>query len=228
MANLSRLTLPGKTPHEAVPRGLGEADLGDLRFRALLPGEDWAALPAAVRRRFSKRLNSGATAVYIGRVTAVSISPLGRLLAQVLRPVGAPLPLSRATGVASIVTVTEDAKTGGQIWTRIYGRAQGFPQVIHSVKCFSGPTGLEERIGYGIAMSLTISVADGALVFKAKDYFVTLGRHRMTLPGWLTPGYLTVTHRATSETAFLFILDLRHPLFGALLHQEALFESEVL
>lgn len=228
MATLAQTPKLETAPVGTLARSPAAADLGGLRFRALLPGEAWAALPAAVRRRFSKRLNSGATAVYIGRVTAVSISPLGWLLAHATRLIGAPLPLSTATGVASIVTVTEDAKTGGQVWTRIYGRARGFPQVIHSVKCFAGPTGLEERIGYGIAMSLSIHVDDGALVFKAKDYFVTLGRHRITLPRWLTPGDLTVTHRATSETAFLFTLDLRHRLFGRLLAQEALFESEML
>ena len=202
--------------------------LGDIRFRALLGPEDWAALPEPVRRRFSKRLGAGATAVYIGRVTQVSISRLGFLLAQVLRIIGAPLPLSRDIGTASVVTVTEDGQTQGQNWTRLYARANGFPQVIQSEKRFSGPTGLEEHVGYGIAMSLSVHVEAGALVFRAKDYLICMFGRRVVLPGWLTPGNLTVRHAATTETAFLFTLDLRHPVFGCLVHQEALFESEVL
>jgi hypothetical protein len=35
--------------------------LGDLRFRALMSEEDWSALPAPIRRRFSKRLSGGNT-----------------------------------------------------------------------------------------------------------------------------------------------------------------------
>ena len=211
-----------------IPKDVPEAELGDLRFRALLPAKDWEKLPAAVRRRFSKRLGAGAIAVYIGRVTSARLSVLGLALANALRIIGAPLPLSAATGVPSIVTVTEDATTGGQIWTRIYGRTRGFPQVIHSVKCFSGPTGLEERVGAGIAMSLSIHVENGALVFRSHDYTLTFGSVRVVLPSSLTPGKLTVTHMPISENAFVFTLDLRHPLFGTLVRQEALFESEML
>lgn len=217
-----------ETGGDAGQKSADVGTLGDLRFRALLKEDEWAALPPAVRKRFSKRLGPGATAVYIGRVSDVRISRIGMVLAQVLRLIGAPLPLSRATGRPSIVTVTEDVKSGGQVWTRMYGREKGVPQVIHSVKSFAGPTGLEECIGYGFAMSLTIAVEDGALVFRAKDYVIGLAGRRWVLPRWLTPGALTVTHKATSETAFLFVLNLAHPVFGALVHQEALFESEVL
>ena len=73
---------------------IGNSELGDLRFRALLTDDAWASLPPAVRKRFSKRLNGGATAIYSGRVTEIRVSKLGRVLAQILRVIGAPLPLS--------------------------------------------------------------------------------------------------------------------------------------
>jgi hypothetical protein len=193
--------------------------LVDLRFRTLLGAERWNRLPAAVRARFSKRLSGSAAATYVGRVTELSMNRAGRILSQLLRVIGAPLPICLDTDVASVVTVTEDASTGGQVWTRLYARRDGFPQVIHSAKRFAGPTGLEEYVGFGIAMALTLSVEGEALAFHSAGYSLRLGRLRLPLPNWLSPGELTVTHRETEPGAFEFALRLRHPLFGELLRQ---------
>ncbi len=195
----------------------------DVRFRSLLSEADWEALPPAIRRRFSKRLAHGATAVYAGHVTACSLSRAGWLLAQALRAIGAPLPLASASGLPTVVTVSGEGKSGGQNWTRVYARAMGFPQVIHSTKRFCGPTGLEEYIGFGIRMALRLSVERGALVFTSAGYFIAIGKTSIRLPRWLAPGTTRVTQRETAPDRFLFTLDLTHPWLGTLVHQEALY-----
>jgi hypothetical protein len=199
--------------------------IGDLRFRALLTADEWIALPHPVRRRFSERVADGKTVLYVGEVVACALSTVGWLVAQAARLCGGPLPLSRDTQVPAVVTVTEDAATKGQIWTRMYARRNGFPQVIHSSKQFSGPTGLEEYVGGGVGMALTVHVEDGTLKFRSAGYFVRLGNRRLTLPGWLTPGALTVTHRDTGGGRFEFALDVVHPLFGSIIHQAAVFRE---
>src|SRR6201994_4044730 len=93
--------------------------LDDQRFRALLSPEDWGRLPVAIWRRFSKRLVDGATVVYVGEVEDAFLSRAGWWVAQLARLIGGPLPTAAATDVPMIVTVTEDAASGGQIWTRI-------------------------------------------------------------------------------------------------------------
>ncbi|GLK57632.1 hypothetical protein JOD31_003405 [Methylopila capsulata] len=203
-----------------------EARLVDLRFRALLGAAEWERLPADVRRRFSKRLSGSAAATYVGRITELRMNRAGRILSQALRLIGAPLPVCLDTDVASVVTVTEDGATGGQVWTRLYAKRGGFPQVIHSAKRFAGPTGLEEYVGYGVAMPLRLSVEDGALTFRSAGYTLRLGRFRVALPGWLSPGALTVTHRETGAGAFEFALSLRHPLFGELLRQSGRYRDQ--
>ena len=201
--------------------------LDDHRFRALLSPEDWGRLPVAIWRRFSKRIADGATVVYVGEVDQASFSRAGWWIAQAARLIGGPLPTGSETGVSTIVTVTEDRTGGGQIWTRIYPRRHGFPQVVHSIKSFSGPTGLQEYVGFGISMALRISVAHDALVFKSTAYALQLGPLRMALPDWLTPGDLTVTHSDLGGNAFRFTLEIVHPYLGRLLRQSAVFrESE--
>jgi hypothetical protein len=199
--------------------------IGDLRFRSLLSAEEWNGLPPPVRRRFSKRLANGATAVYAGEVIETQMSRVGRVFAQLARLVGGPLPTSPDCGVPAVVTVTEDVANGGQIWTRLYGRKGGFPQIIHSAKSFSGRTGLEEYVSARVGMALSVHVELGALVFRSAGYFVRFGERRVALPAWLTPGAITVTHAECGEGEFMFVLDVVHPRFGRIIQQIAVFKD---
>jgi len=203
----------------------GGGAIGDLRFRSLLSMEEWNALPPQVRGRFSKRLANGVTVVYVGEVVETRMSRVGRVFAQLARLVGGPLPTSADCGVPAVVTVTEDVATGGQIWTRLYARKNGFPQVIHSAKCFSGRTGLEEYVTARVGMALTVHVEQDALVFRSAGYFVRVGERRIALPAWLAPGAITVTHAECGEGEFLFVLDVVHPRFGHIIEQIATFRD---
>ena len=217
------------------PKSEPKPELGDLRFRALMTEEEWFSLPLAIRRRFSKRLAGGQTIVYAGEILESWTSRAGWWLVQAARLIGGPLPLTRDTQVrsarvptkrvASVVTVTEDMASGGQIWTRLYARRKGFPQVIHSSKRFAGPTGLEEYVGRGVGMTLTTYAREGALVFRSKNYFLELFGQRLFLPAWLTPGTLYVTHAELPDGKFSFTLQIFHPRFGLLLRQMAIFRE---
>jgi hypothetical protein len=200
-------------------------EIGDLRFRALMTQEQWDSLPFPIRRRFSKRLAGGETLVYVGEIVESWMSRAGWCLVQAARFVGGPLPLTRAAHVPSVVTVTEDMATGGQIWTRLYTRRNGFPQVIHSSKRFAGPTGLEEYVGRGIGMSLSVYAREGALVFRSENYFLQAAGRRFFLPRWLCPGTLYVTHAEVADGKFSFTLQVFHPHFGLILRQMGIFRE---
>jgi Domain of unknown function (DUF4166) len=200
-------------------------DVGDLRFRALIGEGAWAELPEATRARFSKRLAGCAAAVYAGEVVECRFGLAGRLLANLGRLIGAPLPLSRDAFVPATVSVTEDPVSGGQHWTRVYARRRGAPQVIASCKSFSGPTGLEERIGGGVGIALQVAVEGGALHFLSDHYFIALGGGRLRLPRWLEPGRLTISHIDCNHGLFAFVLALRHARFGELIRQTVMFRE---
>jgi hypothetical protein len=209
----------------AFPARPGVPDLGDLRFRRLVGEEQWARLPEAVRARFSKRLRGGATALYAGEVVECRMSRIGLALAQLARLIRGPLPLGRDAWLPAVVAVTEDAVTGGQCWTRIYGRARGFPQVIRSAKLFRGPTGLEEQIGRGFGIALKVETGPGALHFVSDHYFLEAAGLRLRLPRWLAPGALRVSHVDCGHGSFAFLLSLVHPWFGELVRQTAIFSD---
>lgn len=202
----------------------------DLRFRDLVGSSAWAELPPAVRRRFSKRFKNGEAILYTGHVIETRLSRAGRYLSMLAHAIGSPLPGPDGNTGAATVTVIQDAASGHQNWTRTYERAGQFPQVVHSMKRFAGPTGLEEYVGAGIGMSLVLSVEDGALVFRSGHYFFELARFRVTLPRVLAPGVMEIIHRDEPGyiglcNAFSFRLTLTHPLFGCLVHQLAYFKE---
>ncbi|MEY2927113.1 MAG: hypothetical protein RL367_1590 [Pseudomonadota bacterium] len=203
------------------------ACIADDRFRQLLGDADWFSLPATTRARFGRKAVGNRTITYLGEVTHYETGLAGRVLAQIARLIGGPLPLHADLGLAAAVTVTEDEAEGGQIWTRQYGRHRGFPQMIHSVKRFAGSTGLEEYLGRGFGIALKLRVAGGALYFDSDHYFLRLGSHRLALPRWLTPGDLTIGHIDHGDSWFTFTLDLAHPVFGRLIHQQCRFTEAV-
>ncbi len=205
---------------------------GEGRYRGLLGEAAWARLPEVVRRRFSRRLGRAEQIVYRGEVVAMELSRCGWLLAQAARLVGAPLPYTRDALGPCMVVVTEAEALGGQLWCRSYARddwARGrarLPQVIQSVKRFAGPTGIEEYLGMGLVMRLTLHEDRGQLVFRSAGYAFEVAGWRVELPGWLSPGHCTVSHRAETDARFSFTLSLDHPWLGRLVHQVAFFEEE--
>ena len=203
----------------------------DNRFRALLGDPAWNSLPPAVRRRFSTPLVPNEPRLYRGTVVETVHSPLGRIVANLARIAGSPLPLTPgATGPATVM-VTENAALGGQVWTRIYARPGKFPQTINSAKRFGGRTGLEELLGpwrgLGFVMTLKLSVISNALVFDSAGYSVLIGNFRVPLPAWLSPGHCRITHRDIGHGRFTFTLELTHPWFGLLCRQDAEFADVV-
>ena len=141
--------------------------LGDLRFRALIADDDWATLPIQIRRRFSRRLADGNTAVYVGEILETRTNMAGWLLAHAARLIGSPFPVGRDTHVPHHERHGGHAD-GGQIWTRLYApplSANRPPSSGLPVQPGS------EHVGHGVGMT-RYGVKDDALVFRSRDYFV--------------------------------------------------------
>lgn len=223
-AEHNRLTLHSPNNAATFEFGNTRGSEDDTRF-AKLAGTSWSKLPAAIRSRFSRRLAEGERIVYLGEVASTRLTLIGRLISQAARAFGAPLPLEASCRVPVTVIVTGCARLGGQVWTRVYERISGLPQVIQSVKRFGGVTGLEEIVSGGVGMRLVLSVRERSLVFTSAGYFSRWGARKFSLPSWLTPGVIEVVHREESFGQFSFSLSVNHPLAGEVIHQVAFFRE---
>jgi hypothetical protein len=203
------------------------ASVLDLRFAQLLGPEAWHGLPPAIRRRFSKRATPDTEILYRGQIEHTRLNHFGHVLAQAIRPIGAPLPLH--TGQAcneAVVTITGTPKAQAQRWTRCYSRGRGRrPQTITSTKTFGGPTGCEEWITPWLSMALDLRAEGDTLFFESQRYVLTLFGRRLALPKLLSPGAIQVGHTHMSDTEFRFTLTLTHPWFGRLVDQAAVFRD---
>jgi Domain of unknown function (DUF4166) len=220
------LLIPAGTDSPTFDSPGAPARAAETRF-ARLAGDSWRHLPAPIRRRFSRHLADGERLVYLGEVAATHMTLAGRLIAQLARLVGAPLPLETGGCVPVTVIVTGSERRCGQVWTRIYDRDRGLPQVIQSLKRFGGATGLEEIVARGVGMRLKLGVRDGALVFRSAGYFIRCLGVQLSLPHWLTPGVIEVVHREESCGRFSFSLSVTHLWAGRVIDQVAFFQEDI-
>jgi hypothetical protein len=76
-------------------------------------------------------------------------------------------------------------------------------------------------------MVLRVTVEAGALVFTSQRFFLAVGRWRLPLPGWLTPGQCRVEHRAIDATRFVYALTMRSALWGETFRQIGIFSDDM-
>ncbi len=194
-----------------------------IDFQALLGREAWDSLPSPVRRRFGPHAAEGLNVVYEGDME-VRANLFGRLVAQVCRLIGTPLAPWTGDEVPTSVDVHLDPR-GGLVWARTYAFAGRRPVLVSSTKLMTDRGELLEVVRGGLGMALTVTAEDGALHFRSRRYFFSLGGLRLTIPGLLTPGRAHVVHEERGGGTFRFTLAFDHPWFGRTLWQDGLFRD---
>jgi hypothetical protein len=208
-------------------RGEGEHGLQpDPSFRHLLGELAWRRLAPSIRERFGWKPAAGAELRYVGEMAVVRSSRLGWVLAQLCRLIGTPLAPHRGTRVPVTVTLSLDADGDGVVWRRVYRFPNRRAVTCVSIKKSTAADGLIECVGGGVGMWLRLSERLGALHFHSTGYFWALGRWRVAIPDWLTPGALHVAHSDEGEGRFRFRISTIHPLLGETFFQDGVFSSE--
>jgi hypothetical protein len=206
---MDTLSLSSTHPVHAAP----------LDIAALIGPAAWQRLPAAVRRRFAA---GHPAATYEGALD-LHCSALGRFFALFSHVFGGPLTTLRRSGLPASVHVRDDGR-GGVVWERrLHLAGGGHDRVVRSTKLRGRGGTLVERTDGGLAMELDVFEEEGALVFRSRRYFLSLGAWRLPIPHACTPGTCRVEHRDEGGGRFRFTLAMHHPWWGRTFHQTGLF-----
>jgi hypothetical protein len=143
---------------------------------------------------------------------------LTRLIANPLTPY-------EGKNVQMEVTMHRKAGTAGVCWRRTYYYTDRSPYTVNSVKREDSEGRMTECVGAGFGMELDVSAEEGNLIFRSTDYFWSLGKLRVVLPYWLTPGQTTVIHEDLGHGLFRFTLSMNHVCLGRTFYQTGIFKE---
>lgn len=187
-------------------------------------GRRWDALHPHIRARFA--VGEGETrAEYTGSMRRVECSRLGRLMARLIRYARI-LPHRNARDVPFRFEVKPLAQRLGWLKLREY-RFDDELFSFQSCMTLDEDTGdLLERFGGGLGMRVRLEVVANRLIFVDNGYFLHFGRWRLPLPRRFGPGRFLLVHRDLDADHFDVTIDVVHPWFGVLFHQEGQFVRE--
>ncbi|WP_455202488.1 DUF4166 domain-containing protein [Kaarinaea lacus] len=204
-----------RTSARVVPQSF--ADI----LRRSMDASRWATLHPAIRRRFSPMLRENMALSFSGTMQWVYCSPIGALLARVLRPFSIlPDTCQQHTDFDFKIF-----RRGDVIMKQRRYRLRDNDTFTFTSK-FSGQPHLHEEFGGGIGMYLQLDETQSALMFKDNGYFLRLGQWRIRLPRWLTVGSFELLHRNIDAQRFQVIIRVAHPLFGTLFYQRGEFFNQ--
>lgn len=195
-----------------------------VSYRSLIGEQSWQRLHPAIQKRFSEDYYQQKV-TYTGVMQEVFLSPAGKLLAHACRLIGSPLALYCGRDIPTEVQVYHDNKRQGMTWDRYYRYPDKPTNRVKSTKCLNADTGLIELVGFGFGMQLKLYESEAALYFESTRFFCQIGKVRILLPDWLTPGKTIVVQRALDHSTFQFSLDVRHSLLGQVFYQVGKFSD---
>ncbi|WP_081930627.1 DUF4166 domain-containing protein [Lysobacter antibioticus] len=195
------------------------SDLAALLRAAL--GARWKLLHPHIQARFT--LGDGeAQAEYVGNMHQVRCTRLGGLFARAIRYARV-LPHQNADEVPFRFDVQPLRSGLGWIKTRTYH----FIDEVFSFRSrmVLGENGeLLEHFGGGLGMRVRLEVLPNRLVFVDQGFFLHWRGLRLPLPRPLWPGRFVLVHRDLDAAHFEVTIDVVHPWFGPLFHQDGTFE----
>lgn len=177
-------------------------------------GDDWAALPEALRAHYQRDRNED-----IGRLD-IEYPILMQPYLHVLRLFGA---LVNRRGQAVPTTVEKGMEGEVQFWRRSIRFPDGRVVFFKSYWVYAGGNELIEFVNPFLGLRMAVCVKDGQLHYSGQHLVLQMGRVRLPIFEWLLLGHTTIVEEALDDRSFSMDFRLIHPWFGQIFRYAGVF-----
>ena len=186
-------------------------------IRQDLGEQQWQELDKDIIRRFTCLFRQK-TLRYLGIVDWVYCSPIGKIIATMLKPFSLlPDRCARNSFFDFIIRQQHDRLEK----QRRYYIDHSSPFTFGSI--FNEKPAVHEEFSGGLGMYLKLAVKKGNLLFRGKGYFLRVRKWRIPIPAWLSVGSFELLHRNIDDRHFQVIIRIAHPILGTLFYQRGEF-----
>ncbi len=190
-------------------------------------GDQWQELHANIQARFMHDPAENELIHYKGHMDT-RCSRTGWLFAVLTKIIGNPLTPFEGDAIPMDVKLFRCIKRKGVCWQRTYHLPNKKPYTVTSVKSSDSKSKhLLECVGGGFGMVLRVYAENQQLHFKGVHYFFQVGKFRLKLPHFITPGQTHVIHEDKGSGQFRFTIRMTHKQLGETFFQTGLFKRKV-
>lgn len=177
-------------------------------------GENWYHLAEIVRQHYDITPGEKSRMIIKGEMDEVYHSVIAKLFILPGRIFGALVPYKGRNIPTEVRNWTSEENTKAMFWYRTLDFPNKPPLIFASRMEHIKDDEIIEYVRYGMGIRMSMSVEDGALIFKSKGYVWKVGGLKVPIPTWLILGDAKIIEKKISEDRFYIDFNIIHPLFG--------------
>lgn len=177
-------------------------------------GESWEELAEIVKQHYDITPGEASKMTIRGVIDQVYHSNIAKLFLLPGRIFGALVPYKGKNIPTEVRNWTSENNHKAMFWYRTLEFPNKPPLIFSSRMEYINDDEIIEYVRYGLGIRMKMSVDNGALVFKSRNYVWKVGATSVPIPTWLILGDAVITEKAISDDEFYMDFYMIHPLFG--------------
>lgn len=177
-------------------------------------GKNWDDLDDIVKQHYEMTSGESSEMTIKGVMDEVYHSNIAKLFLLPGRFFGALVPYKGRNIPTEVRNWTSEEDCKAMFWHRTLDFPNKAPLIFASRMEHIKDDEIIEYVRYGMGIRMSMSVDDGALIFKSKGYVWKIGGISIPIPTWLILGEAKIIEKGTAVDKFYINFEMVHPLFG--------------